>query len=242
MKMKCVWLAAMLLAMACVDPDARADLIVGTPGADWQTFPATLNTGTPYWNGTGNNGVGNFISATGFFAGATGVNYGSPGISPTWWGMGPLGPADPSVHFTGAQSTLFATLMLKFADGLNEIGWYDHATGDRHPLFPNSSFPPAQGGTAATVSFVPTVDYGFYVTNYNSHDNIYSTYFTDSLKNAVDPGQQHFAVFGEPLAGGYILGVEDLALPTPDPDYNDAIFSVSREPFPVVPPGLAHLR
>jgi MYXO-CTERM domain-containing protein len=223
---------------------AAADIVVGSPGATWQAFPAVLNDyrnpARAFWDQRsldGNNvNVGNYLHGT-FPPPIT-----SPTFDPDGWGKPAPArklptfkltqlPPDPETfdgdfHFSRSSTgTLTAILQGEFAGNadFNAVGWYNADNpAERHLLWAGTDSTTHN----ATVIFTPTQNYGFFLVGKNA------TFNTDSFLNTGrDVGVQHFATFASDLTPGaekYVIGVEDLpAFTTTERlgDFQDFIFT-----------------
>ena len=226
--MKKRFLVGILLGTFLLGGVAFADTVIGTAGAGWQTWSLPLNESIPpYWDNTSSDGsqknVGYYISNTGFFAGGSG-----PGVIP-YWGNND-GTFDPNFYFQNGTST--ETVLRIEISGLshaNEFGWYDTTLGTPvlHTIFTGSDSAPL----TLIVTGIPT-NYGFYFRNPENPGSYNGpwTWFTQSSKNTINVGDQHFAVFQD--SGMYWIGMEDLPLASSDKDYNDMVVTVAPVPEP----------
>jgi hypothetical protein len=216
----------------------HADVVVGAGG--WQSWTVgDLNqNGTPYWDGASTDGgqknIGYYISATGGFS-TPGSAPGSPASTLKYWGM-TGGAADTNFYMDGLGSTThYGTLLLEIA-GMktqNSFGWY--VKGDKTAR--TEIFNGAAGPSAVSVAFTPTVDFGFYFKT--GQGNIF---FTESYLNIGKDAytdianKQQFAVFAGPsntaVGPAYWMGMEDLAIPNSDADFNDMVVKVTAVPEP----------
>jgi hypothetical protein len=214
--MKHCWpavLAALLLA-----PSASADTLdVLSGGAGWHPFesPRTVG-GQAFWNRGSYDGidgdcnVGYWLSGLGGCSAANGrFHDGSPRLTPDY-----LGDQDTRFLFrqdgTTASVTVTARVQVTAWSASDEFGWFLASTPNvLNPLFQGVTLP------NATSTFVPTGDYGFYITS------LHGTYLSDGTPET----QSHFAVVRLGGSGGYLVGVEDMWYGA-DWDYNDLVYGV----------------
>lgn len=199
--------------------------LMGSPGAGWQSWTtANLNENNyPYWDGASwdgsNKNVGNYLTNTGGFSGSTD----GPGAI-DYWGFSD-GSADPNFYFSPSYPALTAVIKFEIAGfkDYNKFGWYEVDSGYLHELYDGSA------GTGDSVSFSPGEKYGYYLTSKEGN-----TFYTESYRNLIDTGYQHFAVFLDPSDFSFWIGVEDLVSAgcwaKTDRDYND--FGVKVNPVP----------
>ena len=195
---------------------AQADTISGSAGMGWLSWStAALNeNGVPYWDNGSSDGsqknVGYYLTNTGAFVGGSG-----PGAIPYW---GNAGAADANFYFQNGGNDSKAVLKIEIA-GLadtNVFGWYDKGNSSFHPIFNGPD------GAAATATFSPSAEYGFYLTSSDG-----------TFKTEAGQGDQHFAVFKDVQQDGtiyYWLGIEDLKFCNSDKDYNDMIVKITPVP------------
>jgi hypothetical protein len=220
------------VALAASAGIANADVVTSANGtAGWKTFPGTLNSSNsnrPYWDmgsqdGTNLN-IGNLL--------ANGTVSGAP-VTPKWWGDNGdyTQNFDQNFYFTRNSQSSSGVLKVEIAGNasINEVGWYDVATGTRHLLWNGAA------GPNAVASFTPTTTYGFYINGADGY------FYTQSSKNSgtSDDDNQHFAVFQDSTVLGaesYWIGIEDLKAYTfskeKNGDYNDFVFHVESIPCP----------
>ena len=220
-------------------PATPIALVMGDPG----TFTAnwTADSGAdefwdnPSWDEqSALNGcnIGHYIDGTlvpgtcYWFSGNLG-----PGRSLEYWASAANPDAAPGeMWFRGGPSALTLGVELAMLNTANEL-WAYYRDGSEPPVRLFSG--PDNGGT--TVQFDPQGrDFGFYLVSGSG-----SVFHTESSRNVVDAGLQHFVVFRETPAGApdnslttYWIGVEDLTLAQGDRDYNDLIVRVEQAPEP----------
>jgi hypothetical protein len=238
----------MIFAMVALTPYAFADTVVGTHNYGWQAWrPSDLDQdGKPYWDHTSSDGakynVGYYLTNSGAFSSNSTAG---PGAIPFWGGnynrrADTGGAADLNFFFTGGTERS-AALKIEVAGwkGSNVFGWYlltDATT--LHPLLGGKD------NTAASATFAPSGDYGFY---FSTPDGIFRTQSSlnkDASDNRNYTNDQHFALFKD-NTGSYWLGMEDTKFSGSDKDYNDMIVHVSHAPLPgallLFAPGLVGL-
>jgi hypothetical protein len=228
-----VTLVLTLAALGLAVSGAAADTITGSGGAGWQTWTiGDLNeNGRPYWDGNSADSsrpmnIGSCLTATGA---CTQLGASAPGAIP-YWGTG-TGLADPNLYFVRESTQSRAALRLEIAGNAdyNSFGWYDVTAPS--VLYQIFAGPVDPGDGAASATFLPSAQYGFYLRARNG-----DLYRTQSGLNSGDLDAQHFAVF---LAGSqpeaYWIGVEDLRLAGSDRDYQDLVVRVQGEPVAAVP-------
>lgn len=249
-------------------PAAFADTISGTGGDGWRTWAtgdlATSSlSGAPYWNNvsfdscsgtcaTTNNrdNIGYILTNSGA---AVGTLSGSPGVIPFWGGPFTsgsgtnVGAADPNFFFvknsTGGGADLKAEVTARTTN--NAFGWFDIGTPNvLHEIFAAGI---SVGSLAATATFTPSSDYGFYFTTCEAGNcSSLVVWETEASNNhffgsntTLDTSNQHFAVFQQTTTPGsevYWLGMEDLRFGQPsDRDYNDMIVRIQYQGA-IVPP------
>ncbi|GJQ29475.1 MAG: hypothetical protein HBSAPP03_13590 [Phycisphaerae bacterium] len=218
-----MYMTAAVMAGLASQANAGID-VVGSTGAGWAAFPATLNNysnaARPYWDqrsmDSGNRNIGNYLNGS-YTLPLPAGSAASPNITPVWWSGaaspivagGPLN-ADPSVHFvtTGGATAIATTMLLEVAGyhNYNEIGWYNiaDAVGSEvlHPIYTGSTAP-----SAAVLTFTPSPAWGLYIRSHQGYSGAGQglLFFTESNRNrangpaalaADDRLTQHFAIFG----------------------------------------------
>jgi hypothetical protein len=230
---------SVLTILAFLVPALHADTIVGTSGAGWQPFPATLNEkGTSaFWDNPSLDGsqknIGYLLTNTGAFAGSTL----GPGKLP-YWGTA-TGAYDPSITFARSASSSSVAMLASiagFAPG-NSFGWYDTTlpitnSSNLHVIVKGVANP-----AAPAVFFTPSASYGYFLQAANGN-----IYFTQSaLSTTGYKGHQNFAVFTTSTSSTnptYFIGVEDLANGAgiasfeKNGDYNDMVVEIRPVPEP----------
>jgi hypothetical protein len=220
MKKLLLYVTVIMTVLMC--SAAFANLIEGTPGADWQGWSSSdLNQdGNPYWDHASWDGSGQSIG----YQIANG-----PGTI-QYWGNND-GSADPNFYFEA--NALGYTAVIKFEiagfKDDNTFGWYEQDSQTLHPLYAGGD------GNGAIASFNPGEDYGYYLKS--AEDNTFYTeskWNTNRYGNPIDDEFQHFAVFLDPSDSSFWIGVEDLVSAercwSSDRDYND--FGVKVNPVP----------
>ncbi|HYZ85851.1 MAG TPA: hypothetical protein VE621_15680 [Bryobacteraceae bacterium] len=218
--------------------------------ATWSASqPTNPNNSTPYFSvpsddGSGCN-IGYFIAGTA--TGSCQNQMANPpftghGAALEYWGKGKINGSgatnvvDTGFYFTADNSTFVIQVLAEVAGNrnLNEIGLYfrDGTTaalrllsGPENP--PQSfTFTPGAAGVGG---------FGIYLKNAAG-----DIYYSESSRNAVDAGRQHFAVFRDRNVAGYAyntnnwtklwIGAEDnhtVGTTTADYDFNDAIITIA---------------
>lgn len=223
-----------------------ADTLTGN--GSWQSWsPTVLNTANsgaptgPYWNGASGDGTDSNIGWC--LTGTGNCHIANPPGALAYYGNGTA--AASSMYFTASGSAQEVTLLGLFSNqngalpaGTNYFGWYSITNGTVGPLNPLLSSTEAIGSTA---TFDPTSTYGLYVENVQSAGTSYTASYywltnTDGSyatgTGVIDPGVQHFSIFGSATSSLYYLGVEDTPAPTADFDYNDLVVSLQPVPEP----------
>jgi hypothetical protein len=230
--MKKPFLYVIIIGFVLIGSSASADLISGSPGADWQNWTASsavLNEdNNPYWDGDSWDGddknIGNYLANTGAFSGSSN----GPGAI-DYWGIN--GSADPSFYFPLNSPEYDVVIKFEIAGfrDYNTFGWYEEDSGNRHQLFAGID------GPTSMASFSPGENFGFYLIS--KENNVFYTQSELNRDldsgNSIDTSVQHFAVFRDATDFSYWIGVEDLLSGcgyTTDLDYND--FGVRVNPVP----------
>lgn len=220
----------------------RADLVVGSSGAGWQTWQATSPTNSDsgpgsneFWDNQSWDGrrcnIGYWLTGAATGCSNSVYNGGLPASEAPgqieFWGQS-RSTNDSSFYFT-SEGSHSATLRIEVAGNrnYNAFGWYDLGSPSTlHELFDGGDSP-----TAISANFSPVGNYGFYFT-----DKSGNTYRTSQKKDSKQ--EQRFALFREsPHTKGneadvFWLGLEDLPLANSDRDYNDLVVRVSAVPEP----------
>jgi hypothetical protein len=212
--------AAALILLA---PAASADTLDILGNASWYDFetPRTDGFGQRFWNNASYDGTNRDCNIGFWLAGAGGCNdfrwkpYPGTPVTPQ-----SVGDADSRFGIKPTPDTASVTVTphLQVTDwtSTNVFGWYELGnTANKIPLFG------AGLGYAAPQTFVPSGDYGFYLTS--RHGTYYS--------NGSPDTNAHFAVFRLPGDGHYMVGTEDMWIGS-DWDYNDLVFEVQFNAVP----------
>jgi hypothetical protein len=210
---------ALGVALLCASA-ANGSSLSGSSGAGWQLWSVANQDGTPYWDNASSDGAFKGVGYCLTGDGNCGMAPPNPGAIPYWGKEG--GAFDPSFYWTSPGSSESAALRIEIAglSGSNEFGWYDtSAPGILHPIFigPDSA--------GAATNFLPSAAFGLYL---KADGNVFRT----QSEAGSDAGNQHFAVFKQPGAGVYWLGLEDLPLQRSDRDYNDMVVRIEATAAP----------
>ncbi len=212
-----------ILVILLLAPGAFADTldVVSGNGA-WHPFETPSKPGSAFWNQSSYDGanhdcnIGYWLSGVGGCTAMAGQFYQeSPRVTPDY-----LGDSATRFKFTKDAATDSVTVTTKVQATAwypeDQLGWY--LLSDPSRLFGLFGGGLAPAGTA---TFVPSGDYGFYLTSQHG------TYLSDAT-----PGTQtHFAVFRLAGNGHYMIGSEDMWFDS-DYDYNDLAFEVQVNEVP----------
>lgn len=211
----------MVIAVWTSSVAARAQTVVGSPGAGFQSWTLSNlnNNNAPYWDAPTNSfgaysgnadskNVGYCLTGGGDCAGIDSQIH-APGVM-KYWGMtydsvhDASGAIDPKVYFhSNAPHRLKATLHLQLSTvtkEINEFGWFEtNATGSvagpRHKLFAGGGVPPGSqtpDRIGKTATFKPTPYFGYYFSDVSEGGCF--TYTIDSFNTSGCAGH-NFVVF-----------------------------------------------
>ena len=216
---------AVALALASATGASADSLNVVAGDSTWHAFQTPSTAGLPgaaFWNNSSYDGanrdcnIGYWLSGLGGCSANGGTFYNSsPRVTPPY-----LGDANTRFGFAkdAASSSVTVTTQVQTTAWYpgNEFGWYQvNNPTQLFPLFGLSL--PADG----TATFVPSGDYGFYITSRHG------TYLSDRTQGT----QSHFAVFKLAGNGHYMVGSEDMWYGS-DWDYNDMVLNVQINEVP----------
>ncbi len=155
------------------------------------------------------------------------------------------------------SAAVWVTFVHEGAGYRNALGYYTYDLNDPpastddidslYIIFPNASFQNSGGGlhTGDKVklgNFSPNTGIGWFLVNngWNGSqqkvNNVSDTKWSNPSFNTFTTAsnQQHVALLVDPVRELLILGMEDIARPGGDKDFNDAVFYVTANPFTAV--------